>query len=248
MHARSICTIRSYHAPLEGRPPPRPLPRHAGALSAQVAEKMFDREVAVWHGYPVETALTEADVVRGLQTLASLPDAMRLAFQKAGGKGDPASVATVKPWAVRAASALGEPVSESARAVLDGAMPVLHARYQVLVAAYRRAGAGELERLPAAVVGAAGAATGAVAAALRAAWPVIVRGAVAVGRLLGKHPIKAVAATAAAAALPGAYKAGKDLGEAASKVTAELVPAASGLLAGMGLPLVVLLAFLLLRK
>jgi hypothetical protein len=201
----------------------------------------------------VETVLTVADVERGLQTLAALPDAMRAAFKASGGKGDPASVRVVKPWAVRAAAALAEPVSAAAAAVLEGALPVLRSRYQHLSSEVRRMGAPELPMLPAAVVGAAGAVTAAVAATLRAAWPVIVRGAVAVGRLLAKHPVKVAIATAAAAALPGVYSAGKNIGTAAEKVTATLLPGGGGGgggfgLAGMSLPVLALLAFLILKR
>lgn len=216
--------------------------------SRKCAKEKLDRGVAVCQADSVEETPTEADVVRGLSTLAALPDAMRLAFRTAGGKGDPASVGVVKPWAIRAASALGEPVSDTARGVLDGAMPVLHARYKHLMAAYRRTGGGELPVLPAVVVGVAGAVTAAVAAALRAAWPVVVRAAVAVGRLLGKHPVKVAVATTTAGALPGLYRAGKDLGRAAAGVTASLVPEGGGVGAGLPLLLLLGLGYLLLRK
>jgi hypothetical protein len=197
-----------------------------------------------------ETATT-TDVVRGLSTLAALPDALREAFRRAGGVGEPASVRFVKPWAVRAATALGAPVSEESRATLEGAAPVLRDRYLYLASEHRRLGAGELPPLPAAVVGVAGAATAAVAAVVRAAWPAIVRGAVALGRLLAKRPVKVAIATTTAAALPGLYSAGRDIGRAASGAAAALGPGAGpggGLLAGLGLPVLLLLGYLLLRK
>jgi hypothetical protein len=68
--------------------------------------------------------------------------------------------------------------------------------------------------------------------------------------LVAKHPVKVAVATTTSAALPGLYSAGKSIGTAADKVTASLLKGGSGGLglAGMSLPVLILLGYLLLKR
>jgi hypothetical protein len=210
---------------------------HTGRTAAPGGGEHAGRTTA-----PGGEAETRAAVAAGLLVLEELPAKVRAAYGKA------ATAALLDPLALRARGT-SDVLSAATAAVLSDAVDVLRTRYAHLSGEYQRLAGRHLDPLPddSAVVGVAGAATAAVAAVLRGAWPWVVRAVRALAAWAGKNPLKAAGAGLALSAAPDAVRAVRALSRAA-RTAAGGIERASGFAGGLGGIGLIILAWVLLSK